>query len=249
MLREVGPPRHAREPFAGDLAIPRLVEQKDPHAGLREGLRNDDVVLAEGIQLELLRETHLVFSGPRRVVAPARVFRPEVAHWLEMHGPRVIEDALLAKPRLGDVAAALGASRDEVQLVAGCDETLEDDRAVLVNLELGEEGAVVQPDPELVALLGRDALEARNDMVVRRSGLPLREQVPADLALIGELDVELLGESAEIRHGADRHDVVEVDPDPHGTAARGTSGASARRSGSATVPAPREQWCEALWSS
>src|SRR5438093_7113486 len=217
MVREGGPARYARDPLAGDLAIPRLVEEEDPHARLREGLRDDDVVLAERVELELLRETHLVIGGARRVVAAARVFRAEVAHGLQVDSLRVVEDALFAEPRLRDVAAAFRARGDEVELVARGDEALEDDGAVLVDLELREELAVVEADPELIALLGAHALEARYDRVVGSPTLLLREKVPADLALIRELHVELLREPAEIRNGADRHDVVEVDAELHGT--------------------------------
>src|SRR5438105_10505913 len=165
MLREVRPSCHASDPVALDLAIPRLVEEEDAHAGLREGLRDDDVVLAERVELELLRKTHLVISGPRGVVAAARVFRPKVTHRLQMHGLGVIEDSLFPKPRLRDVATALGTRGDEVELVSRRDEPLEDDGAILVDLELGEEGAVVEADAELIALLGRYAREAVTDAV------------------------------------------------------------------------------------
>src|SRR5207249_3602805 len=136
MLREVRPSRHASDPVALDLTIPRLVEEEHAHAGLRERLRDDDVVLAERVELKLLRKTHLVISGPR---------------------------------------------------------------------------GVVEADAELIALLGRHALEAGNDGVVAGAALPLRQKVPPDLGLIRKLDVELLGKSAEVWDGADRHDIVEVD--------------------------------------
>src|SRR2546422_1003011 len=94
MVRESGPPRHARYPLAGDLAIPRLVKEEDTHAGLRESLRDDDVVLAERVELELREEpagveadaelisllgTHALEARHDRVVAgPALLLREEV---------------------------------------------------------------------------------------------------------------------------------------------------------------------------
>src|SRR5438046_6474880 len=144
MVRESGPARYTRDPLAGDIAIPRLVEQEDPHARLREGLRDDDVVLAERVELELLRKTHLVIGGASRVVPAARVLRAEVAHGLQVHRLRVVEDSLFAEPRLSDVATAFGARGDEVELVARGDEPFESDAAVLVDTALSEERAVVE---------------------------------------------------------------------------------------------------------
>src|SRR5436190_1017817 len=132
-----------------------------------------------------------------------------------MHRLRVVVDALLAQPGLGDVPAAFRARGDEVELVTGRHEPLEDDGAVLVDLELREEPAVVEADPELVALLRSHALEARHDGVVTGTALLLRQEMPADLALVGELHIEFLRESAEIWHGTDRHNVIEVDADLH----------------------------------
>src|SRR5438552_2181980 len=73
-------------------------------------------------------------------------------------------------------------------------------------------------DPELVALLWRHTLEPRDGGVVPRATFLLRQKMPADLALVGKLNVEFLREAAQIRDGADRHDVVEVDADLHATA-------------------------------
>src|SRR2546423_1227963 len=173
MLREVSPAGHARDPLARDIPIPGLVEQEDPNPCLREPLRDDDVVLAERVELELLRETDLVIGGAGGVVPAARIFRAEVAHRLEVHGLRVVEDALLSQPGLGDVPAAFGARGDEVELVTRGDETLEDDGAVLVHLELREKPAVVEPDAELVALLGGHALQAWDHRVVAGAALLL----------------------------------------------------------------------------
>ena len=90
-----------------------------------------------------------------------------------MDGLRVVEDALLAQPGLRDVPAAFGARGDEVELVFRRHEALEDHGAVLVDLELREELAVVEADAELVALLGSHAFEARNDGVVGGAALLL----------------------------------------------------------------------------
>src|SRR5437870_9364570 len=218
MLREVGPTGHARDPVTLHLPVPGLVEQKHAYAGLRQPLRDDDIVLAERVELELLRKTHLVLGRTGGVVAAAGILRSKVAHRLQMHRLRVIEDPLFAEPRLGDVAAAFGARGDEVELVTGSHEALQDRRAILVDLELSEEGAVVQADPELIALFGCYVLEAGDDGVVARAALLLRQKMPADLALVGKLNVEFLREAAQIRDGADRHDVVEVDADLHATA-------------------------------
>src|SRR5439155_23057324 len=119
-------------------------------------------------------------------------------------------------------------------------EPLEDDGAVLIDLELREERAVVEADPELVALLRSHALEARHDGVVAGTALLLREQVPPDLALVGELHIEFLRESAEIRHGADRHAVVKAVADLHGTARtapRPTKGPALKPHSAATLVA------------
>ena len=117
-----------------------------------------------------------------------------------MDGLGVVEDPFFPQPGLGDVPAALGARGDEVELVSGGHETLEDSGAILVDLELGEESAVVEAHPELVALLGGHAVQAGNDGVVARAGLLLREEVPSDLALVGKLHVEFLREAAKVRH-------------------------------------------------
>jgi len=215
MFGEIGPTRHTRDPIARNLSIPGLVEQENPDAGLREGRGDQDVVFAEGVELELLREAHLVFGRPGGVVATARVLRPEIAGGLEMDRLGVVEDALLTQPRFGDVPAAFGARRDEVKLVTGRDEPLEYDGAVLVDLELREEPAVVEADAELIALLLRNAVEARQHAVESRATLLLREKVPPDLALVGKLDVELLSEAPQVGHRANRHDVVEVDAELH----------------------------------
>src|SRR2546427_6399080 len=126
---------------------------------------------------------------------------PEVADRLQVDGLGVVEDALLAEPGLGDVAPAFGARGDEVQLVTRGHQPLEDGGAILVHLELAEEGAVVELDAEAVALFGRD---------VR---VHVAKQVPSDLALVGQLDAVFLGEFAEVGDRADRHDVVEINAD------------------------------------
>ena len=69
-----------------------------------------------------------------------------------------------------------------------------------------------------VALLGGHLLEARHEALEPDLRLPLGQQMPADLALVGKLDLELLRELPEVRDGADRHDVVEVYSDLHRTA-------------------------------
>src|SRR5438445_5623029 len=185
MLREIGPTCHTGDPVALHLAVPGLVEQEHAYAGVRQRLRDDDIVLAERVELELFCKTHLVLSRTGGVVAAARVFRSKVAHWLQVHRLGVIEDPLFAEPRLGDVAATFGAGGDEVELMTGGHEALHDRGAILVDLELGEEGAVVQADPELIALFGRDPLEAGDDRVVSRAALLLGEKMPPDLALVG----------------------------------------------------------------
>src|SRR4029077_9119989 len=127
-----------------------------------------------------------------------RVLRAEIAHRLQVHGLGVVEDAFLAEPGLRDGLAALRPRSDEVELVPGRDEALEHDGAVLVDLELREELAVVEADAELVPLLEGDAFETRHHAVVAGTALPLREQVPPDLALVRKLHVEFLSESSEI---------------------------------------------------
>src|SRR5712692_4737134 len=199
-----------------DLTVPGMVEEEDAHASLREAARDEVVVLAEHLEAQLEREPRLVRGRTLRVVPPARMVGPELADRLEVHGLPVIEQAFLPQPRLRDHPPPLGARGDEVQLVPGRDELLEDGGAVLVDLELAEELTVVQLHPEAIALLGRDALETRNELVVRRVLLHPRQQVPSDLLLVRQHDAELLGELPQVGHGADRHHVVEVDADPHG---------------------------------
>src|SRR3989442_14271404 len=111
MLRELGPSAHARDAVAHKLAIPRLIEEKDLGPRACEGLRDHDVVLAEGIEGELLHEARLVLGGPGRVVSPARVLGPEIADRLEMNGLRVGQDPLFPRPGPGDVPPAPGAPR------------------------------------------------------------------------------------------------------------------------------------------
>ena len=53
------------------------------------------------------------------------------------------------------------------------------------------------------------------ELLVRRVLLHHGEEVPSDLLLIGKLDAELLRELPQVGHSADRHDVVEIDADPH----------------------------------
>src|SRR4029077_2506443 len=117
---------------------------------------------------QLLRETRLVLRRPGRVVATPRNVRAELAHRLEVHGLRVIEQSLLTEPRLGDHSAPFRARGDEVQLMPSRDELLEHGRAILIDLELAEERALVELHPEAVALLRRDTRETGNDLVPRR---------------------------------------------------------------------------------
>src|SRR5437773_3055720 len=131
-----------------DLAVPRMVEQEDAHSRLRQGARDEIVVLAEDVEAQLEREPRLVGGRALRVVPPTRLVRPELAERLQVHGLRVIEEALLTQPRLGDHPPAFGARGDEVELVPGGDELLEDRGAVFVHLELPEELAAVQLNAE-----------------------------------------------------------------------------------------------------
>src|SRR5207248_1546364 len=107
-----------------------MVEEPDLDAGIGEPLGDEHVVLAERIELELLREADLVVGRAGRVVAARGHAGIEVAVWLEMHRPSVLDQALLAKPRLGHDAPALGPRGDEVELVPGPGEALHDRRAV-----------------------------------------------------------------------------------------------------------------------
>src|SRR4026209_1414169 len=99
------------------VAVPWMIEQVHAHARLRESARDDVVVLAEGTETQLLRETRLVLRRAGRVVAPPRNVGAELAHRLEMHGLRVVEQSLLAEPRLGDHSAPFGPRGDEERLV------------------------------------------------------------------------------------------------------------------------------------
>src|SRR6266511_752026 len=200
---DVAPALHALDAAVLDVAVPRVVEQENADARLREGERDRPVVLAKGLELELLREPDLVARRALSVVAAARRRRAvglEVAAGAQVHGLRVLEDPLLAQPRLRDDAAALGARGDEVHLVPRGDEPLEHERAVLVHLELAEERAVVELAAEAVLVLWRDVGD-------------LRERVPARLRR--EVDAELGREPPEVRHRALRDAVIAIDADAH----------------------------------
>src|SRR5437870_2542654 len=201
MLRELRPSVHTGDAVAHKVAIPGLVEEEDLDPRIGERLGDHDVVLAEGVEDELFRKAGLVLGRAGRVIPATGVLGSEVADRLEVDGLGVVEDALLAQPGLGDVAPAFGARGDEVQLVARRHHLLEDSGAILVHLELAEEGAVVELDAETVALIGRD---------VR---VHIAEQMPSDLAFIGELDAVFLRELPQIGDRADRHYVVEIDAD------------------------------------
>src|SRR5438309_1226273 len=73
MLRQIAPATHARDARAFDLAVPRLVEEEHADAGIRQRFGDDDVVLAEGIEGELFRQTSLVLSRTGGVVSAARI--------------------------------------------------------------------------------------------------------------------------------------------------------------------------------
>src|SRR6266511_111325 len=200
---DVAPALHALDAAVLDVAVPRVIEEVDADPGLRERERDRPVVLAERLELELLREPDLVARRALGVVAPARgrrAVRLEVPARPQVHRLRVLEDPLLAQPRLGDHAPALGARGDEVHLVPGGDDPLEHDRAVLVHLELAEERAVVELAAEAVLVLGSDVGD-------------LRERVPPRLRR--EIDAELRRELPQIGHRALRHHVVEIHSDPH----------------------------------
>src|SRR5438094_640220 len=125
MFRDRAPPGHPADPLVRELAIPRLVEEEDADAGARERLRDDDVVLAEGVEAQLLGEARLVLGRAARVVAAARPVRVEVAHGLEVDGLGVSEDPLFAEPGLRRHSPPLRASRPNALDVSGLDPSLQ----------------------------------------------------------------------------------------------------------------------------
>src|SRR5256885_2268190 len=102
-----------------EIAVPGMVEEPHLDPGIGEPSRDEHVILAERVELQLLREADLVIRGAGRVVAARRHAGIEVAVRLEVHRASVLDQALLAQPRLGHDAPALGPSGDEVELVPG----------------------------------------------------------------------------------------------------------------------------------
>src|SRR5205814_6667755 len=124
LLPELGPGRDAGDVRMPQLAIPAVVEQPHLDPRLGERPRDEHIVLTERVELELPREPHLVVRRARRVVAAWRNARIEVAVRLQMHGARVLDEALLTQPRLRDDPTALRPGGDEVELVSGVGDAL-----------------------------------------------------------------------------------------------------------------------------
>src|SRR6266568_617262 len=212
-----------------EIAIPRMVEEPHLDPGIGEPPRDEHVILAERVELELLREADLVRRGAGRVVAARRDAGVEIAVRLEVHRASVLDQALLAKPGLGHDAPALGPGGDEVELVPGPGEALDDRRAVLVRLELAEELPVVERDPEAVLLLAAHVLD-------------LRQGLPSEV-LVRQLEPVALGERARVGHRARGDDVVEIDTDPHAASPSSTRVSASRQSPRAsTIDARTCRW-------
>src|SRR2546428_1117725 len=99
-----------------------MVEQEDADARLRERARYEVVVLAERVETQLQRESRLVVRRALRVISPARLVGTELTDGFQMHGLRVVEEAFLAQPRLGDHPTPFRTGGDEVELMSRRDE-------------------------------------------------------------------------------------------------------------------------------